>query len=392
MTDQLQHSDAQAPRSTDASQLKSYLALSRWRLEDQDDRTSLWLPPLDAAGADVQVVVPEQPGLVDHDDRVLQALRAVAWVEQRRVDDVTRDVSTGGADSLSVRLSPPGPSGEAPLDTAYTALASLRDLVIGAAVGVDAEADALVLPSRRPARAEAYVSQTRVTTRPGSFIIDVSFPLTEDGEAPSSQVVAADGGTPFGRRITTRLAAVAVAATALANRVGEGEVDLAQFAEDGAAAGNATELDALAHLGQTREGRSRYQLRFTQTPLLLPSAFDQPAVLTVTPSQQAVLLDAARYLRERRSRAGVTVEGLVVRLSRGGAVGAGDVVVEGVDDDTGIPRRYAVNLSEDDYADALRAHSEGYRVVVAGDLDVRGTRRSLRNVASFDVIARPGEE
>jgi hypothetical protein len=41
---------------------------------------------------------------------------------------------------------------------------------------------------------------------------------------------------------------------------------------------------------------------------------------------------------------------------------------------------------EADDDQALRAHREGFQVVVVGDIDVRGTRQSSRNIASFDVI------
>ena len=260
--------------------------------------------------------------------------------------------------------------------------------MVGSAVGAEAAADVLVLPSRRPARAEAYVSQTLVTTRPGSFVIDASFPLTEVSEALPLPVEPAADADPFGRRVTRRMLAVATRAIALATRVGEGETGITDFAGE-AAPGNATELAALAGLGVNRDGQGRYQLRFSQTPMWQSTPGWRPRLVTVTPAQQTVLRDAASYLRERQPRQGVTVEGLVVRLSRDSAAGAGDVVVEGVDDDTGDSRRFAVNLSEPDYADALRAHREGYRVVVVGDLDVHGTRRSLRNIASFDVLSQP---
>ena len=380
---------SEPPALTSAGRLTEYLRLSRWRLEDEDDSTSLWFSTEDTR-AQVQVVVPKRPDDRDYAERIGKALAAVAYAERRRTEEVVRDVDAGGADGVSVRLFPPAPSGAAPLDTAHAALSSLRQLVVGSAVGAEAADDVLVLPSRRPARAEAYVGQTLVTTRPGSFIIDASFPLAEVNEElppPPGSLSTDDIDSPFGRRVTQRMLAVVRGATALATRVGEGETGITDFAGE-SAPGNATELAALAGLGTARDGQGRYQLRFSQTPLWRSAPGWRPQLVTVTPSQQAVLRDAANYLRERQPRQGVTVEGLVVRLSRSG-MGAGDVVVEGVDDDTEESRRFALNLSAPDYDDALRAHREGYRVVVVGDLDVRGTRRSLRNIASFDVLSQP---
>lgn len=378
------------PALASTERLTTYLRLSRWRLEDEDADTSLWLPA-EGSSAQVQVVVPKRPDRRDHAERIDKALAAVAYAERRRVEEVSHDVAAGGADGLSVRLFPSAPSGAAPLDTAHAAFSSLRQLVVGSAVGAEAADDVLVLPSRRPARAEAYVSQTLVTTRPGSFIIDASFPLAEADELlPTSLDPSSLTGSdsPFGRRVTQRMLTVVRGATALATRVGAGETGITDFAGE-SAPGNATELAALAGLGTARDSQSRYQLRFSQTPLWQTAPGWRPRLVTVTPAQQTVLRDAANYLRERQPRRGVTVQGLVVRLSRNSAMGAGDVVVEGFDDDTGESRRFALNLSEPDYDDALRAHREGYRVVVVGDLDVRGTRRSLRNIASFDVLSQP---
>lgn len=380
-------SPGEPPAPPSGGRLTEYLRRSRWRLEDEDESTSLWFPA-ETAREQVQVVVPTRADHGDYAERMVAALTAVAYAERRRVDEVFRDVDAGGADGLSVRLFPGAPSGTAPLDTAHAAFSSLRQLVIGSAVGAEAADDLLVLPSRRPARADSYVSQTLVTTRPGSFIIDASFPLTEADEALPLPVEPMGAVDPFGRRVTRRMLAVVVGATAMATRVGEGETGITDFAGE-SAPGNATELSALAGLGAARDGQGRYQLRFSQTPLWPSASGWRPRLVTVTPAQQTVLRDAASYLRERQPRQGVTVEGLVVRLSRDNATGAGDVVVEGVDDDTGDSRRFAVNLAEPDYADALRAHRQGYRVVVVGDLDVRGTRRSLRNIASFDVLSQP---
>jgi len=82
----------------------------------------------------------------------------------------------------------------------------------------------------------------------------------------------------------------------------------------------------------------------------------------------------------------VTVQGLVVRLHRSGAFGPGDVVIEGIDDDSGATRRYRLELTEEDYHDAVRAHRNGLKVSVTGDREERGTHLHLRRLASFSVI------
>jgi hypothetical protein len=141
---------------------------------------------------------------------------------------------------------------------------------------------------------------------------------------------------PFGRQITNRMAAVARHAQLLADSVNAGDQGIRAFGRLGLDVPNATELEALSGLGGSE--RSPYRLRFAQTPLA-PGPRDA-MVLQVTPGQQRIMADAAVYLRTEQPRPDVTVEGVVVRLSRDHIHGPGTVVVEGVADDSGALRRF----------------------------------------------------
>jgi hypothetical protein len=113
-------------------------------------------------------------------------------------------------------------------------------------------------------------------------------------------------------------------------------------------------------------------------------------VLAITPAEQRIIGDAADFLRTKQPRSDVTVMGLVVRLFRTSAYGRGEIVIQGADDDFGTERRYRVELGEDHYNEAVRAHREGLQVVATGDVDIRGTRRSLNRLRSFAIL--PGLE
>ncbi|GAA4223808.1 hypothetical protein GCM10022254_01840 [Actinomadura meridiana] len=127
-----------------------------------------------------------------------------------------------------------------------------------------------------------------------------------------------------------------------------------------------------------------YQIRFAKSPLA--GGNFEPALLRITPGQQRILGEAADYLRTKQPRTGVTVAGLIVRLFREGSYGPGEAVIQGVADDSGEARRHRIELSEPDYSEAVRAHTNGLQVSATGDLDIRGTRRSLRKLTSFAVI------
>jgi hypothetical protein len=378
----------------DLGTVASYLRGTGWTLADEDARTTLWQPPADhARSADLQVVLPLRQEVDDYADRVVAALRAIAYAEQRSVEEVAIDMSSGGADTVAVRLTPDAPSGEAPLALVHTVVGALHNFVVASAAAL--EIHELVLPSHRPPWAESYANIVRLSTRPGSFILNLSLPLladlTDDQSASDDEndIVLVDlPPEPFGRRVSNRMLASARVAQALAEEVSSGAQPLRVFGEDPAhPTVNATELAALKALGGP--DFSAYQLRFSQSPLTGQRSV--PVTLRVTPGQQRILGEASDFLRARQPRTGVTVSGLVVRLYRGsGAIGPGEVSIEGIDDDSGTKRRYRVELSEDDYNKAVWAHGNGLQVSTTGDRIERGTHLRLRNLTHFSVI--PGED
>jgi hypothetical protein len=379
--------------------LSDYLSASGWTKVNEDNRTSVWRQGQTLTG-DLVAVLPAREDFTDYGQVVAESLQVLAYAEHRSVNEVSADIAYGPADTVAARLVPDAPPGQAPLSLAYSALSALRSYVIGSGSALDNHA--LVLPARRPLRAESYVSKVRFATQPGSFVLTLALPLFETfDEAPGAGDEVADLESlelvqepllylppqPFGRRIADRMASVARNAQLLADSVNSGNQPLRAFGE--AVAGqvpNATELEALGALGGP--DRSPYQLRFAQSPLAAQAR--DAVVLQVTPGQQRIMAEAAEYLRTEQPRADVTVEGVVVRLSRDHHYGPGVVVIEGIADDSGTTRRFYVELAERDYDEAIRAHSDGFRVVARGDLATRGSYKWLRPARSFAII--PGLE
>ncbi|MGH3279617.1 MAG: hypothetical protein ACRDNW_10830 [Trebonia sp.] len=369
---------------------EGYLRVAGWSLQDRDARTSLWRIEVPESPDPLVVVLPVRRDMRDYADVVDAAIRTVAFGERRLPAEIRSDITFGGADTVAVRMTPDAPSGEAPLTLARQAVTALHDFVVGSAAAI--EIHDLVLPSHRPPWAESYASRVRLSAHPGSFVLNLALPLVADlGDAAAEGAVSGEQmmfempRQPLGRRVSSRMLGAAQSAQRLADEVNAGAQPLRAFGADPLSpAANATELASLKALGGSEYGL--YQLRFTQSPLA--GGHGEPVTLRVTPGQQRVLGEAADFLRTRQPRAGVTVQGLVVRLHRPGPFGPGDVVVEGIDDDSGTTRRYRMEVPEDDYNDALRAHRNGLQVSVTGDREERGTH--LRRLTSFAVI--PGLE
>lgn len=379
------------PSDPPLGRVRDHLVRTGWRAGVGDDRTIPWRHPMTGR---LVVVLPAREDFSDTPERLREAVRTIAYAERRTICELLADIAIpGGADTLSVRLTPEGaPSGSAPLGVAQAAVTALRDFVVGSASALEVEG--LVLPARRPPRAEAYAARTLVSTAPGSFVVNLALPLLET-VTPGSGPEAAEGqgalvdvqAPPYGRRVVQRMRVITERSVALANEVGMGERPLRAFAETRRNAANATELAALAVLGGV--DRDRYQVRFTEA-FVGTQGERAPAPVTVTPAQQRIFADASDFLRTKQPRSGVTITGLVVRLARTGHFGPGEVTVQGESDDSRAQRRYQMEVSEEDYAEAMRAHREGLHVVVTGDLEIAGTRSSLRRLVGFAVL--PGLE
>jgi hypothetical protein len=378
----------------DLDTVTRYLLGTGWVVADEDSRTTLWRSRAeDVPESDLQVVLPVRHDVGDYAERITAALRAIAYAERRSSEEVTIDMSFGGADTVAVRLTPDAPSGEAPLSLVRSVVSALHSFVVASAAAL--EIHELVLPSHRPPWAESYADRVRLSTRPGSFVLNLALPLLADITGEGSPSNAESERTtvnlpphPFGRRVSNRMLTSARMAQNLAEEVSSGARPLRAFGENSAhPAANATELAALKALGGA--DFNVYQLRFTQSPLVGPRS--EPVNLRVTPGQQRILGEASDFLRARQPRSGVTVNGLVVRLYRpSGAIGPGQVSIEGIDDDSGTERRYRVELSESDYNEAVRAHRNGLQVSITGDRIERGTHLHLRNLAHFSVA--PGTD
>lgn len=385
MTTPSTHVPATELEAVALDQVRAYLTLAGWQLRDEDGRTSLWLQT--ARQRELRVVLPARRNMSDYGETLATALQTVAYAERRAPSEVLGDLISGAADSVSVRLTPETPSGQAPLSLAVTAVNALHDYVVGSAAALDV--DSLVLPPRRPVRAESYAGETNLSTSKGSFILTLTLPLvtaftpdSDDGQLALVDVPP----QPYGRSVTRRMRESARSAIQLAREVSSGSVPIRAFGETGGVSPNATELAALARLGGT--GHSPYELRFAETPLA--SSRLETLRLSVTATEQGVMAEAADFLRTKQPREGVTVEGLVIRLFRTGIFGSGEAVIQGPDDDTGVPRKFRVSLSEHDYNEAVRAHQEGLKVIASGDLEISGTRRSLVRISNFAIV--PGLE
>jgi hypothetical protein len=363
------------------AEVATHLERSGWTLRDRDERSTEW------ARSDLRVVLPISEDVVDYEAVVSAAVRTIAYDQQRPARDVLEDIALGGADIVALRFTPNAPQGEAPLRLAQAVVNAAKNLIVGAASALDL--DSLVLPSRRPQRAEAFSGQARVGVEPGSFIFRLALPLSQswsDGEVagpPGQDPLVPSVDASYGRAVTRRLRTALIAAQGMATEVYAGRTGIPIFGRQPTVQVNATELDAFGGLGGP--DREPYAIRFSPSPLVKTWSGD-PEAIEVSSHDQAIFADAAEFLRSSQPREGVTLQGLVVRLRRDRALGPGEIVVQSETDDSGRQRRVRLELTEDDYAWAVMAHRSGLQIRVRGNLVTRGKAQQLIHVSDFGVI------
>lgn len=367
------------PRATEISR---YLAQSgAWSQPETDpDRRSVFRSTR-TGRENLTVVLPDaEPA---SSEMLTDALHTIAYAEDRPVVEVLDDLLSGGSDVLAVRLNVREQPGQIRLNTLIESTEALRQLLIGGTWSV-ADADRLVPPSRRSAETETWLKSTRVSTEPGSFILNAWLPLSltedTDGQQPSLIPVAT---IPFGRQVSRQLDSDVRRAAEAAQAIESGHADLSALTDPLRSRVNVSVLTGLAQLGG--DGHALYDLRFAWSPRVEQLT---PSLYAVTPDMQQVLDAAAERIREATPQQ-TTLRGLVVQLRRTGRLGAGKIVMLGYlsgDGPQAGARHVELELSEQDYTQAIHAHESGLEAQVRGELTRSGNRYRLDHLSGFHIL------
>ncbi|NHO85256.1 MULTISPECIES: hypothetical protein [unclassified Micromonospora] len=347
--------------------LSRYLASTGWTQEQRLERATLWSRSED--DGDFQVLVPGDQGLRDYASRVSDFLTTVAAVEERPIRLLLDDLETTGADTLSFRLLPGGPSGTIPLFNAVDALAGVRELVVSSTYALMSEQPMLV-QGRRPESALDFARTVRLgTPRSGSWAI-----------AARLAVPRTDGntGVPLARRVSLQMHS-AVRACFAASGEAQRDFDLGLFLRRTGEGVSANVCDALAKLG--RDGVP-YDVRFNWAAQLASTV---PArSFRFNTRRIEVLHTAAEQLKVAVPDGEVTVEGQVSKLRRDIGEGGQATVRGPISTVYGSSERSVrVLLPDLLYQRLVEAHGRRQHVRVTG-IAVRGR---IERVSRVDVLS-----
>ncbi len=361
--------DLRAATALTPETLSQYLSASGWALEQRLGRATLWTRSED--DGDFQVLVPEDRGLRDYASRVSDFLTTVAAVEERPIRLILDDLENGGADTLSFRLLPSGPSGTIPLFNAVDALAGVRELVVASAYALTIDQPMLV-QGRRPDSALDFARTVRLgTPRAGSWAIAAQLAVPR---------VELDAAPPLARQVSLQMHS-AVRACFAASGEALNEFDLGLFLRRTGEGVSANVCDALAKLG--RDGVP-YDVRFNWAREL-PSAVP-PRSFRFSTRRIEALHTAAEQLKVAVPDGEVTVEGQVSKLRRDVGEG-GQATVRGPIRTVygSAERSVRVLLPDVLYQRLVDAHGRRQHVRVTG-MALRGRIERVSRVEVLDGI------
>ena len=179
---------------------------------------------------------------------------------------------------------------------------------------------------------------------------------------------------PFERKVSQTLASGLLAARLAAQRAAVSG-DVQPFREAVPRGVSANLCDALVGLGQVSSAEGiEIAISWSRNRPL-----DQPAQskYQFSPDMVPVFAEASRLFKETEPREDVEIEGFVIDLHRDEGAPSGRVAVSALIDEN--LRKISIELAEDDYAAALRAHGEQRRIRATGDLIKQGRSYRLLN-------------
>lgn len=360
--DELRAASALTPET-----LSRYLSSTGWAPEQHLDRATLWSRREE--DGDFQVLVPGDRELRDYANRVSDLLTTVAAVEERPIRLLLDDLETTGADTLSFRLLPSGPSGTIPLFNAVDALAGVRELVVSSTYALMSEQPMLV-QGRRPESALDFARTVRLgTPRAGSWAIAAQLAVPR---------VDVNADPPLARRVSLQMHR-AVRACFAASGEAQRDFDLGSFLRRTGEGVSANVCDALAKLG--RDGVP-YDVRFSWAAQLSSSV---PArSFRFSTRRIEVLHTAAEQLKVAVPDGEVTVEGQVSKLRRDVGEGGQATVRGPISTVYGSSERSVrVLLPDVLYQRLVDAHGRRQHVRVTGTA-VRGRIERVTRVEVLD--------
>lgn len=361
----------------------SYLRTHGWRLEMAiGEKGSLWLNTLDGSGDEADVTLPLRRDLADYTLRMADLVQVLVRVEARPRSEVVADLLTTGSDLIRVRApARSAAGGSLGLTTAVAFAENARDLILAAACAAVVKRS--YYATKKATKATEYLSRVRMgQTELGSYVLTILSPVAPALLPVNELPFGPDGPEPFERLVTRTLSSGLIALQFAARQAASsGGMDAFESVVTQGVSANL--CDAVAGLETASPGEGvEISITWSRSrPLSVPL----PSRIFFGSDSIQFIKEAAQRFKETVLAENTELEGFVTKLVRGPREQSGAITLEGLVD--GELRRVNMELREDTYTEAVKAHEGRFRVLCEGDLKKeRGTFR-LQDPRHFRILS-----
>ena len=368
------NSDRRRDLEVSCDQIRGYLQHKQW-FEDGKIRTvaTIWHRQ---DNEDAEVVLPLSY-VKDYWQRMRDALASIASFEERSAHEVLNNVKRLFANVITIRVvHDETNNGTIPINDGVLLIAKAKDLLSAAARSLYAKRKQFTRGA--PKEAKEYLETLLLgQTEVGSYIVNVIAPMQEVAVAIEPEMVTT---IPLAQAITSSLV-TGLSALEKATATYEERGDLGAFDEAVLAGASSNMCDALLGFSGEKHNRT-FEITVTAAPS--PLFENKPAKCVFDGKCVEVLEKATGYykgdyiLPERR------LTGYITKLSRPKDETSGTITLDSIVGD--VERKVKVELTGDDYHQAVVAHDNSKIVRVEGDVHIKSKSAQLLNPKNFGVI------
>ncbi|MFA8324849.1 hypothetical protein ACEPT7_18195 [Burkholderia ubonensis] len=366
------NSDRRLDREVSSDQLRAYLEHNQW-FEDGKVRNvaTIWHRQ---DNEDAEVVLP-LPYVKDYWQRIRDALASIASFEERAVPEVLNEVKRLFANVITIRVVHDDTNdGTIPINDGVLLIAKAKDLLSAAARSLYAKRKQFTRGA--PKEAKEYLETLLLgQTEIGSYVVNVIAPVQTVADGPNIVTTL-----PLAQAITSNLV-TGLSALEKATATYEEKGDLGAFDEAVLAGASSNMCDALLGFSGEKHNRT-FEITVTTAPS--PLFETKPAKFMFDGKYVAALEKATGYykgdyiLPERR------LTGYITKLSRPKDKTSGTITIDSTVGD--VERKVQVELTGDDYHQAVVAHDNSKVVRIEGDVHIKSKSAQLLNPKNFGII------
>lgn len=367
-------SDSDRRRDFEVSfdQLRAYLQHKQW-FEDGRIRNvaTIWHRQ---DNQDAEVILPLSY-VKDYWQRMRDALASIASFEERSSHHVLNEVKRLFSNVITIRVVHDDTNnGTIPINDGVLLIAKAKDLLTSAAQSVYVKRKQFT--GGAPKEAKEYLETLLLgQTEVGSYVVNVIAPM---------QVVAVEpemaNAIPLAQAITSNLVTGLRALEKVAATYSEGD-ELGAFDEAVFAGASSNMCDALLGFSGEKQNRT-FEITVTAAPS--PLFDNKPAKFVFDSNDVQVLEKATGYYKEDYILSERRLTGYITKLSRPRDETSGTITIDAIVGD--VERKVKVELTGDDYHQAVVAHDNSKMVRVEGDVHIKSKSTQLLNPKNFGVI------